>query len=64
VNFLYDKFRQLIDARGLTPYRVAKDTEIPSSMFYDWKQGRYNPKLDKLQKIATYLGVKIEDLVE
>ncbi|HWT74338.1 MAG TPA: helix-turn-helix transcriptional regulator [Mobilitalea sp.] len=60
---MYQKFQQLIDKKGLTIYRVAKDTKISTGTFYDWKAGRTNPKLDKLQKIATYLGVSLEELI-
>lgn len=61
---MYDKFRRIITEKGITPYRVAKDTNIPTATMSDWKNGKSKPKVDKLQKIATYLGVKIEDLIE
>jgi repressor LexA len=43
---------------------VAKETNLSPTVFSDWKSGKSKPKVDKLQKIATYLGVKIEDLIE
>jgi len=60
---LYDKFRQIIDEKGITAYRVAKETELTPTVFSDWKSGKSKPKLDKLLKIAAYLGVKLEDLI-
>lgn len=60
---MYDKFRQLIDRRGITPYKIAKDLEMPQSTFSDWKSGRSKPKADKLLKIANYLEVPVEDLI-
>jgi len=63
-NILYDKFRQIITERGLTVYKIAKDTDIPQSTFSQWKSGRSVPKVDKLQKVAKYLDVPLEDLVE
>lgn len=61
---MYKKYVQLRDSLGVTDYRVASDTGIPKSTFSDWKSGRSVPKVDKLQKIATYFGVGIEALLE
>lgn len=61
---MYKKYVQLRDSLGVTDYRVASDTGIPKSTFSDWKSGRSVPKIDKLQKIATYFGVGIEALLE
>lgn len=61
---MYEKFRQILSERNLTVYQVSKDTDIPQSTFSHWKTGRSIPKIDKLQKIAKYLDVKLEDLIE
>lgn len=61
---MYEKYIKLRDERGLTDYQVAKDTGITKSTFSDWKSGRSNPKLDKLQKIADYFGVSLEYFIE
>lgn len=61
--FLYDNFRQLIEKNGVTQYRVGKETGIAQSTLSDWKSGRSTPKLDKLIKIADYLGVSLEELI-
>lgn len=61
---MYKKFKEIIDKKGVTLYRVAKDTQIATSTFYDWKHGRYTPKIDKLKKIAEYLCVNVNDLLE
>jgi transcriptional regulator with XRE-family HTH domain len=63
VVLLYQKFLNIISEKGISPYRVAKDTGISTATMSDWKMGRYKPKLDKLQKIATYLGVSLEELI-
>jgi len=60
---LYDKFRQIIDEKGITPYKVAKATGIPQTTFSRWKFGVCKPKYDKLKKIADYLSVSVEELV-
>lgn len=61
---MYDNFRNYIEKRGITPYRVAKDTNISTSTLSDWKNGKSTPKTDKLVKIAEYLGITLEELVK
>lgn len=59
VNDLYTKFQVLLKKFGVTPYKVSKETGIPTSTLSDWKNGRSVPKVDKLQKIANYFEVPI-----
>ena len=47
---MYKKFDQLVKARGITAYRVAKDLELAPTVFSDWKSGKSKPKVDKLKK--------------
>ena len=49
--------------RGITAYRVHKETGVPQSSLSDWKYGKSIPKIDKLKKIATYFGVSVEYLM-
>lgn len=50
--------------RGITPYRVAKDTGIAQSCLSDWKNRKSIPKVDKLIKISAYLDISLEELVQ
>lgn len=59
----YDVFEKLCNCRGVTPYRVAKETGVSTSTLSSWKTGRYTPKQDKLQKIADYFGITTEYLL-
>lgn len=61
---MYQKFEQLVKARRITAYRVAKDLGLASTVFSDWKSGKSKPKADKLKKIADYFGVTIEYFLE
>ncbi len=61
---MYSNFQQIIKKRGVTPYRVSKDTGIAQSTLSDWKSGRSVPKLDKLLKISEYLEVELEELIK
>lgn len=60
---MYENFESLLRERGITAYRVAKDTGIPTATLSDWKNGRSTPKTDKLLKIAEYFGVPLEQLI-
>lgn len=60
---MYEIFRKLLEEKGVTVYRVAKETGISSATFTEWKNGSYTPKQDKLQKIADYFGVTLDYLV-
>lgn len=56
---MYEKYAKLRDERGLTDYAVAKGTGILTATLTNWKQGVYQPKIDKLMKIADFLQVDI-----
>ena len=56
---MYKKFEELLKANGCTAYKVSKATSIPGSTFTEWKKGKYQPKSDKLQKIADYFNVPL-----
>lgn len=60
---MYEIFEKLCAEKGVTPYRVCKETGITTSTISNWKAGRYTPKQDKMQKIADFLGVSIEYLM-
>ena len=61
---MYEKFEQLISERGITAYRVAKDTNLAPTVFSDWKTGKSKPKVDKQMILAKYFDVPIEYFLE
>lgn len=56
----YEVFERLCKAKGVTPYRVAKDTGVTTATLSSWKNHRYVPKRDKLQILADYFGVSVD----
>jgi repressor LexA len=58
----YEIYEKLLYEQKRTSYKVSKATGIATSTLTKWKQGEYMPKRDKLQKIADYLGVRLEFL--
>lgn len=57
---MYEKFEELLNKYHVTAYRVAKETGVTTATLTSWKQGKYTPKREKLQKIADYFGVTVE----
>ena len=64
IFYMYEKYVELRDNKGVTDYRVSVDTGITKSTFTDWKSGRSNPKMEKLSILADYFGVSIEYFLE
>ncbi len=56
---MYKKFEQLLEERGVTPYRVHKETGISTATLSDWKNGKSQPKKDKIEKICEYFNVPL-----
>ena len=54
---MYEKFEKLLREKGVTPYRVHKETGISTATLSDWKNGKSQPKRDKIEKICEYFGV-------
>ena len=57
---MYERFVSLLQQRGVSAYKVSKETGISQVLFSDWKSGKSSPKADKLLKIADYFGVSVE----
>lgn len=60
---MYDRFVQLLQEKGITAYRVSKETGVTQTTLSDWKTGRATPKTATLQKIADYFDVSLDWLV-
>lgn len=56
---MYEKFNQLLSAQNVTPYRIHKETGISTATLSDWKNGKSEPKRDKIQKICDFFNVPI-----
>lgn len=60
---MYERYVELRNQKGVSDYRVAKDTGIPKSTFSDWKSGRSKPKIAKLKILAGYFDVAVVELI-
>lgn len=54
---------QLMEEKGVTAYRVAKDTGITQATLSRWKTGKVSPSIETLQVLAEYFGVTIDYLM-
>ena len=54
------KLEELVNARKITIYALAKELGFSSTLFSDWKSGKSMPKTDKLLKIAQFFGVSVD----
>ena len=56
---MYKKFEMLLERDHITPYRVYKDTGISTATLSDWKNGKSQPKKDKMEKLCEYFNVPL-----
>lgn len=59
---MYEIFEQLCKINGVTAYKVSKETGVTTATLTSWKQGKYTPKDEKLQKLADFFNVTVEYL--
>ena len=56
---MYKKFEKLLERDHITPYRVYKDTGISTATLSDWKNGKSQPKKNKIEKLCEYFNVPL-----
>ena len=60
---MYDVYEKLRNEKGLSNAEVSRATGVSTATLSQWKTGRYTPKMDKLERIASFLSVPVEYLV-
>ena len=58
-----DIFVQLLQDKGITPYRIAKETGISQGLMNEYKSGKNQPNIQNLIKIADYLDCSTDYLL-
>ena len=56
--------KKYLDDSGKTQKEVAAAIYVSTGTFCDWIKGRSYPRMDKVQSLADYFGIKKSDLVE
>ncbi len=59
----YENFIKLCEEHGVKPGTVSRATGVTTSTLTAWKQGKYTPKVGKLQVIADYFQVPLEAIM-
>lgn len=64
MSILYERLSALCQERGITAYRMCKDTDVQPSVMTDLKMGRRQTvKAETAAKIAAYFGVSVDYLL-
>lgn len=58
---LYDNVKALCEEKGITIWKLERDLNLPHSSVRKWNENE--PGIRKVQKVAEYLGVSIEELL-
>ncbi|MEE1496488.1 MAG: helix-turn-helix transcriptional regulator [Clostridium sp.] len=59
---LFDNVRALCNERNIAISKLEDDLGFPRSYIYKWNKNE--PGIRKVQKVADYLGVTIEELLK
>lgn len=58
------KIKALRDKAGLTQPQLAAKLGVVPSCVCDWERGFMKPRVERLPKLASILGVDVNELVE
>lgn len=59
---IYQNIKAIADSKGISVRKIELDTGITPSSIYHWNT--IKPSVDKVAKVAKYLGVPIEELLK
>lgn len=59
-----NRIKQLRIAKGMTQQKLASELKVSQNAVYNWENGKRQPKIDTLYKIAKILKVEFDELVE
>ena len=60
-NLLYNNVKKICEERGISILALEKALKFPRSSICKWNENE--PGIRKVQKVADYLGVSIEELL-
>lgn len=59
---LYDNVKKICEEKGLSIGKLEKDLQLSNGSICKWNENE--PGIRKVQKVADYLGVSIEELLK
>lgn len=58
-----ENLNYLLNLRGKTQADIAHNLDVSTATASDWCNGKKYPRIDKMQKLADYLGVGLSALI-
>lgn len=58
---ILDKVREASRKRGVTMVQLESDLDFPKNSMYKWENSK--PSIDRVEKVADYLGVSVDYLL-
>ena len=58
---IYQNIKSIADSQKVSIRKIEQDTGITLGSIYHWNDVK--PSVDKVAKVANYLGVTVEDLL-
>lgn len=55
---------KLMDNKGVTAYKLSKETGISESVISRWKSGEQSPSISSLVKVANYFQCGLSELMK
>ena len=59
---IYQNIKTIADSKGISIRKIEIDTGIVLGSIYHWNEVK--PSVDKVAKVASYLGTTIEELIK
>lgn len=59
---LYDKIKEIAEAKNVSIYRIERDADLSNGTISKWNDS--HPEARNLKKVADYLSVTMEELLE
>lgn len=59
---VYQTIKSIADAQGISIRKIEIDTGITLGSIYHWNE--IKPSVDKVAKVAKYLGTTVEELIK
>lgn len=60
---IYNRIEKLLSEKGITGYKLSKDTGISTGLISQWKKRMQSPSREKLQIVADYFNVSVDYLL-
>ncbi len=58
---MYDNVKKICEEKGISVGKIEKDLQLSNGSICKWNENE--PGIRKVQKVADYLGVSIEELL-